>query len=178
MLLIYSNFSLKWNWMRSGASGRWLQDCSRQKVRSQCAPGGSERAPRHSVCGRADSHSPQDLSPARACYINLNPDNKAATARAFVKFHNDILRAPTVGGVLAAKSQCPTASRAHVACGMAMRPKPRTSSARATWSTTRASSALQGTRIWQRVQSRAHRAQGLHGQRQEQAVHYRVQESG
>jgi len=30
--------------------------------------------------------------------INLNPDNKAATVRAFVKFHNNMQRAPTMGG--------------------------------------------------------------------------------
>jgi len=30
--------------------------------------------------------------------INLDPDNKAATARAFVKFHNDMLHDPKMGG--------------------------------------------------------------------------------
>jgi len=41
-------------------------------------------------------HPQAFLQPERA--IDLNPDNKAATARAFVKLHNDMQRAPKKGG--------------------------------------------------------------------------------
>jgi hypothetical protein len=41
-------------------------------------------------------HPQSMLQPERA--IDLNPDNKAATARAFVKLHNDMQRAPKKGG--------------------------------------------------------------------------------
>jgi len=62
---------------------------------------GSRSAPRPSVGGRADNHSPPGLSPARARYqheraINLNPDNKTATAHTLVKLHKAMHRAPAM----------------------------------------------------------------------------------
>jgi len=60
---------------------------------AECAHRASRRAPQRINGDRDADHSPQAFLQAERA-IDLTPDNKAATARVFVKFHNDMQCAP------------------------------------------------------------------------------------
>jgi len=67
------------------------------RVGAECAHGGSrDRRDLVLVEELAIIHPQAFLQHERS--INLDPDNKAATARAFMKLHNNMQRAPTKGG--------------------------------------------------------------------------------